>query len=203
MKPRRSQATRRREMRAALLEATVACLAEHGYAGATTARICERAGVSRGASVHYFPHKHDLLVAAVEHVFDRRRSTLRAALADVPPGAERIVHGIDRMWEAVQGGPTDAWLELVVAARTDPVLHARVVAATDRLRVAAAEELAQLVEGASLPPGALELASAVMDGLAVQHAAGLDADRRRTVLDLLKALVRTFVPAPPHTPETP
>ncbi|MGW2845829.1 TetR family transcriptional regulator, partial [Streptomyces sp. NPDC001274] len=38
----RSRATRKR-----LLEAAVACLAEHGWAGSTVSVVAERAGVSR------------------------------------------------------------------------------------------------------------------------------------------------------------
>ncbi|MFF2768616.1 TetR family transcriptional regulator, partial [Streptomyces bacillaris] len=46
----RSRATRQR-----LLEAAVACLAEHGWAGSTVSVVAERAGVSRGAAQHHFP----------------------------------------------------------------------------------------------------------------------------------------------------
>ncbi len=48
----RSAETRRR-----LLDATVACLFERGYAGTTTTELARRAGVSRGAQMHHFPKK--------------------------------------------------------------------------------------------------------------------------------------------------
>ena len=105
-------------MRSRLLRATIDCLVEEGYAGTSTTLICRRAGVSRGAQVHHFPHKQDLLVAALEHVFELRRSTLRTALATIDPGPARVEEAFLKMWEVVDGGPTEAWLELAVAART-------------------------------------------------------------------------------------
>lgn len=59
-------AARTGEGREALVEAGYALIAELGYAGATTARICASAGVSSGTFFHYFPTKIDLLVGILE-----------------------------------------------------------------------------------------------------------------------------------------
>ena len=77
-------------MRARLLEATVELLVEKGYAGTSTTLVSERAGVSRGAQLHHFPTKQDLVVAAVEHVTEVRGAELAAA-ADEP--ADRTAGG--------------------------------------------------------------------------------------------------------------
>jgi AcrR family transcriptional regulator len=66
-------------MRARLLEATVECLVERGFAGTSTTLVSERAGVSRGAQLHHFPTKNALVVAAVEHLTDKRGEELAAA----------------------------------------------------------------------------------------------------------------------------
>ncbi len=84
-------------MRARLLEATVDCLVERGFAGTTTTLVSERAGVSRGAQLHHFPTKNDLVVAAVEHVTMLRAEELRTAVAGVPPG-ERRTRRCCRCW---------------------------------------------------------------------------------------------------------
>ena len=68
-------------MRARLLEATVECLVERGFAGTSTTLVSERAGVSRGAQLHHFPTKNDLVVAAVEHLTEVRGAELAAAAA--------------------------------------------------------------------------------------------------------------------------
>ena len=64
-------------MRQRLLEATVECLVEHGWSGTSTTLVSQRAGVSRGAQLHHFPTKNDLVVAAVEHLSEVRGEELR------------------------------------------------------------------------------------------------------------------------------
>ena len=125
----RSAETRRR-----LLDATVACLVERGYAGTTTTEIASRAGVSRGAQLHHFPKKDELVVSALEHVFELRLAEMSAAVAERPSGsrAHRIALLIDAMWPLFKGPTFCAWLELVVASRTDPALNDAVRAASVR-----------------------------------------------------------------------
>jgi len=125
----RSAETRRR-----LLDATVACLFERGYAGTTTTEIATRAGVSRGAQLHHFPKKDELVVSALEHVFELRLAEMSAAIAEPPPGnrEHRVAVLIDTMWPMFKGPTFYAWLELVVASRTDPALNDAVRAASER-----------------------------------------------------------------------
>ena len=125
----RSAETRRR-----LLDATVACLFDRGYAGTTTTEIATRAGVSRGAQLHHFPKKDELVVGALEHVFALRLADLSAATAEPPSGSRehRMAVVIDAMWPMFKGPTFYAWLELVVASRTDPALNDAVRAASVR-----------------------------------------------------------------------
>ena len=124
-RPRRTQEARSAETRARLLDATIASLVEVGYASTTTTAVCERAGVSRGAQVHHFPRKQDLVVAAVAHLAARRAAELRRRAEAVPDasGADRFDALLDLVAEAFGGPLFDAALELWVAARTDAQLH--------------------------------------------------------------------------------
>ncbi len=131
---RRTQEERSAATRARLLDATLECLAELGYARTTTTEIAERGGVSRGAQVHHFPTKAELVTEAMEHLFDRRDQEFRDAFARLPDGADRGAAAIDILWSMVAGPTFHAWLELVVAARTDPQLKPRVTALTARFR---------------------------------------------------------------------
>jgi AcrR family transcriptional regulator len=54
----------------AILEAAAQLLPEHGYAGTTTNRIAERAGVSIGSVYEYFPGK-DAIFATLRQNIDR------------------------------------------------------------------------------------------------------------------------------------
>ena len=78
-----SQEERRAETRAKLLDATIECLLEEGYAGTTTRRVAELAGVSQGAQTHHFPYRVDLVAAAIERLAQhgRRVSAARGRLA--------------------------------------------------------------------------------------------------------------------------
>jgi AcrR family transcriptional regulator len=122
--PRRTQAQRRAETRAALLDATITCLVEHGYANTTTGRIADMAGVSRGAQFPYFPSRAALVGAAVAHLAERRTEAVLARFAERPISIEAW---LDAMWEEHQGEVFDATLELWVASRTDAELRERLV----------------------------------------------------------------------------
>jgi AcrR family transcriptional regulator len=120
---RRTQEERSATTRALLLDATIDCLHELGYAGTTTTEIADRAGVSRGAQLHHFPTKQELVGTAVSWVLDRRLEEFKKAWAALPDGSDRASAAIDLLWQATSGPAFYAWLELLVAARTDPSLR--------------------------------------------------------------------------------
>jgi len=115
----RSADTRRR-----LLDATVVCLSELGYTRTTTTEIADRAGVSRGAQLHHFPRKFELVATAVRHLFELRLADLKGIVGKLPASLDaRLDSLIDLLWPAFKGPTFYAWLELVVASRTDPLLR--------------------------------------------------------------------------------
>ena len=120
----RTQAERRARTRQALLEATLALLAEAGYAGVTTRGVATRAGVTPGALQHHFSGKAELVAAAVEHL---RRELTRELVAQAPTAArsehELAEELLDRLWEMHKGPLMVALSELLVAARTDGELR--------------------------------------------------------------------------------
>ena len=125
---RRTQAERRETTRAALLDATIDCLIEFGYADTTTTRVVERAGVSRGAQVHHFPTKADLVAQAVRRLAQRRVAEIRAEFRSLPPpGPDRLGATFDLLRSANSGPQYAAALELWVAARTEPELRTELI----------------------------------------------------------------------------
>lgn len=121
-RPRRTQAERSETTRQALLDAAVACLAEYGYARTTTALICERAGVSRGAHLHHYGTRATLLAAAITHLSERLNAELRDRIASLPRGPARTERALDLIWELYSGQLFRSALELWAAGRTDPEL---------------------------------------------------------------------------------
>jgi AcrR family transcriptional regulator len=114
--------------RAALLDAALESLVERGYAATTTIETARRAGVSRGAQLHHFPTRAQLVSAAVEHLLARRLEEFRAAIATVDPSSDRLDAALDLLWSMFEGPVFVAWVELWIAARTDPELAATIIA---------------------------------------------------------------------------
>ncbi|MCX4098969.1 TetR/AcrR family transcriptional regulator [Nocardia sp. alder85J] len=121
----RSRATRQR-----LLEATIDCLAELGWAAATVAVVAERAGVSRGAAQHHFPTREELITAALEYMFDTRivqSRTEAATLGAIAEGADRTHAVVVSLVESYTGTIFKAALQVWTHAAADPALRERIV----------------------------------------------------------------------------
>ncbi|ANH37541.1 HTH-type transcriptional regulator RutR [Nocardioides dokdonensis FR1436] len=180
------QGERTRLMRARLLDATVDLLVERGFAGTTTTLVSERAGVSRGAQLHHFPTKNDLVVAAVEHLTEVRGAELAAAAAALPPDVPRTRGVLQVLGDHFTSPVFVAALELWVAARTDPGLQAslgpleqKVGRETHRLTV-------ELLDADESVEGVRELVQATLDlvrGLGLANTISDDAARRARILD--------------------
>lgn len=119
----RTQQERSAAMRRRLLDATVECLVRYGYAGTTTTRVTEIAGVTRGAQVHHFPTRADLVAAAVRHLAAKRAELAFEKIERVRRAPDPLDAALDLMWEVHQGPILHATIEVWVAARTDPGLR--------------------------------------------------------------------------------
>ena len=121
-RPRLKQDEKSAETRRRLLDAAIECLVERGYANITSSEIAERAGLSRGAQLYHFPTKEELLTRAVEHLFDLMFADLRENVASVREVEDRRDAAIDLLWKQAEGPLYRAWVELVLASRTDVYL---------------------------------------------------------------------------------
>lgn len=139
----RTQQQRREETRRALLDAAVESLIEVGFARTTTLEVQRRADVSRGALLHHFPSKAELLVAAVDHLAEMRAKEMKAfasqlppersggsdggaaaaaavAAGGVPPGSDaRTSAVLGLLWQCFSGTFFKVSMELRTAARTN------------------------------------------------------------------------------------
>ena len=122
--PRRTQQERSASTRAALLDATIACLLELGYEQTTTLRVAERAGLSRGAHTHHFQTRPALVAAAIEEMAQRRSAEISAELARLPRGEARVARALDLFWRWYTSPLFYAFVDLAAAARTDEDLRA-------------------------------------------------------------------------------
>ncbi|AQA03797.1 TetR family transcriptional regulator [Mycobacterium sp. MS1601] len=120
---RRSQEERSAETRTRLLDATIECLLRYGYAGTTTPRVAELAGVTRGAQVHHFGSKDDLILAALQHLTAKRISTEVARFSLDYASAEDPIDAIlQLLWDIHSAPIFIPIVELWVAGRTNAEL---------------------------------------------------------------------------------
>jgi len=133
----RTQQQRRDETRRALLDAAVESLIEVGFARTTTLEVQRRADASRGALLHHFPSKTELLVAAVDHLAEMRARELKMLAAQLPDeraGRARTDAVLELLWQCFAGTFFQVAMELRTAARTDPELRPVLIAAERALR---------------------------------------------------------------------
>jgi AcrR family transcriptional regulator len=158
---------RRAERREQILAGARRCFAEHGYEGATVARLEEAIGLSRGAIFNYFDSKESLFVElAVE-------DTARISKVWVQEGLRAVVEEVvetDPAWFGV-------YLELVRRVRTDDEFRQRIekrqeaVVPVNRERVIEAQRTGVIRD--DLEPREIGLfVNLVLNGLALQRASG-------------------------------
>jgi AcrR family transcriptional regulator len=118
---RERKSAQTREM---ILEAAVQCLAKYGYAKTSTQLVAATAQVSRGAMLHHYATKADLVASVIDFI-DLQR--LRAFYHQVKSltDEERMVEGkaLEVYWDIFKTPASDAYLELNVASRTDSALR--------------------------------------------------------------------------------
>ncbi|WP_235833795.1 TetR/AcrR family transcriptional regulator [Aeromicrobium chenweiae] len=185
------QGERSRAMRQRLMEATVDCLVELGWSGTTTTVVSRRAGVSRGAQLHHFPSKQALVVAAVEHLTDRRREEMRRSAEQL--SEEGRTRGVLEILAAQFVSPVFfAALELWVAARTDAELREAVAPLERRIGRETHTYAVELLGIDESQGDNRQLVQATLDlvrGLGLAASLTDDARRRSAVLDSWAAVL--------------
>jgi TetR/AcrR family transcriptional regulator, transcriptional repressor of aconitase len=163
--------------RAQILDGARRAFAEHGYEGATVARLEEATGLSRGAIFHYFEDKQDLFVALA---YDTNRR-IGDVLAD---------RGLEATIRAVAEESPD-WLGVLIEVegklRHDPEFVRRMEVRSDAGRFTEWFERRQKEGAVREDVPALELArfaASLINGLALR-VAGQDPFDVDTTLRLL------------------
>ena len=118
--------------RATICKATVTCLAELGYAETSINRVVDRAQVSKGALQHHFPSKEDLMASTAAYLLAKPLRHAESSQADPVKdsnGHAGIRTRLLSIWDQLTN--TSAYLallEILIASRTDKILHKRIAA---------------------------------------------------------------------------
>ncbi len=143
----RTQQQRREQTVARLLDASIETIIEIGYARASAAVICKRAGLSVGALFRHYPTIGDFMAATAYEVLRRQLELFSKRVAEIPTG-EPPLPAVLTVLRDVTGNDTNAVLyELMIAARTDDKLRATLADVLTEYR-------AKIIEAASSAPSA-------------------------------------------------
>ena len=193
-KTRQSQQQRSASTRQKLLNSTLQIIESEGWQRASMQRICQHAGVSRGAQTHHFPTRESLLIASVREIVKRYQSDL----TEGPNRLQDLEAFFDFLWDATfSDNLLICWVEALVAARTDESLK-RVVAETDELSLnamrALGAEASQKSNSAdshsvSQVEDVVELTVYLLRGLVMQEGVHESLSEKRRLFELWKQLV--------------
>lgn len=118
-------AERTAAMRQRLIDAAIHCLHTVGYAATTTQLVVETAEVSRGAILHHFPTKVDLMLAVAEYAAGKQNRHVGRILREVPEGLPRYMAITDATWLAMKQPAAQAFIEIMMASRSELELSER------------------------------------------------------------------------------
>jgi AcrR family transcriptional regulator len=162
------------------------CLADLGWGGATVSVIAEHAGVSRGATQHYFPTREDLFTAALEHMAELRLAEIRRDAATLPAGAADRTRDVVELLVRMYTGPLfRAALQLWSAASASDYLRGLVLPLEARLGREAHRAAIDLLGADETRPGVHEAVQATLDlarGLGLADTLADDSRRRQRVI---------------------
>jgi AcrR family transcriptional regulator len=187
---------RKAERREQILEGARCCFAEHGYEGATVAKLEREIGLSRGAIFNYFPSKEDLFIELAV------RDSARMSVLWIGGGLEAVIREVvelDPAWLSV-------YLELFRRVRNDAGFRTRIderqkeVAPANRARIEEAQRSGEFRDDLD----AKEIGTfvtLVLNGLALQRAGGEELPSTELVLTLLRDAIGGARPrTPARTP---
>jgi AcrR family transcriptional regulator len=104
--------------RSAIIDETIRCVLDEGFAAASAKHIAERAGVTWGVIQYHFGDRGGLLGAVVASGYESFRQSIESL--DIPDGTarERVATIVDAAWSAFSRPVSRASLEITVATRT-------------------------------------------------------------------------------------
>jgi len=184
-------------MRARIIDAAITSLSEHGY-GATATLMVQRIGaLSRGAMLHQFPTKADVMLATLERVLDLNHLFFGARLGALPDPVERFLGLVDTRWELANQPHGIAQLEILVGARSDELVKRRYPEFLQRMRARQSRRFAEWAEAAGLSLTAQDhqpsrLIVFALRGMAVEKQ-GAPALNAEPIMRMLRALRRGAV----------
>ena len=195
--PRRTQEDRSAATRARLLEAAIDSLHTRGYAATTTMVVCEESGVSRGAMLHQFPSKVDLMLYVVKAVYQEDIALYQKALAPLADARERLLAFPAVAWQVLRRPAAVAALEVLQGSRSDPELSARLKPLQKEIEQDSFRQAGTIVggEGGKASAAAIRLFVWALRGLSVARVLINEPEDVDDSVDLLRRMLVAAIDA--------
>lgn len=192
LQARKSQATQR-----AVLDATIRCLVELGYTNTTMESIAKSARISRGAIMHHYASRADVIACTADYLASLRLEEFSTGVCartvqEVGIGAPTLQsfrRSAELIMQYYERPSFTALHELLVAARTDRSIALLMKKIEKRINT---QMLALVVEHLpyweSIPATEavlVDLLHFLSRGVAMSHTNKLDRERQHALLDLL------------------
>lgn len=105
---------------ALVIDETVRCVLEEGFAAASAKHITERAGVTWGVIQYHFGDRDGLLMAVIDQGFSQLHEALGKVESTLAPvdGRTKTELLVNAVWEAFSSPTSVAALEILIATRT-------------------------------------------------------------------------------------
>ncbi|MBU3258766.1 TetR/AcrR family transcriptional regulator [Roseovarius sp. PS-C2] len=202
-KQARSIATREK-----LIETALDVIYDVGYNRASTPEFSERAGVSRGALLHHFPTRADIIVAAMEKLLSDGTRDIRNIAGKVTQKQLGTDEFVDFLWSMFSDRFYYLSIEFINEARTDEELRLKMMPVVKNFHEALNEIWAefQTREHPSSSHEAqviLNLTVCLVRGMGIQTVLKNDPEYFATLLDAWKTILRQLVKKPSEVGKTP
>jgi AcrR family transcriptional regulator len=190
------QALKSAQTKARLVDAAIRCLVKYGYADTTTPKVAEEAGLSRGAMLHHFENRSQLMQETIIELHHKRLRALRRSAGSQD---HRVHTQVRAYWEQLRSPNFVAFQELALAARTDKELAAILEPVRAEFRKRWYELAIELFPEWQRDLKAFNLALALsqnlLEGLAINRLThGVDDDTIEAVLDNLEQQILALRP---------
>lgn len=183
---RRTNAPRKRgdDTRAKIIDETISCIVEEGFAAATAKHVAERAGVTWGVIQYHFGDRNGLLMAVVDEGVAKLLESLAAADVGELTLRERIEVVVDTAWRCYSSPTSMAAFEILRATRWEESSRRHLLEMNSAIA-----QLGRLVTDNPADSGVAEVIWATLRGVVLaQMIVGVPVDwqsERRALIDMV------------------
>ncbi|MGO4389557.1 TetR/AcrR family transcriptional regulator [Microvirga sp. 2YAF29] len=193
----RQQQARSLVTRQRLINATLEVIYDVGYHAATTQEIAERAKVSRGALLHHFPTRADIILAAMEALLDDGTTEIRKVAQEMRSGEVELDAFVDFLWSLFSDRFFYLSLEMITEARNDDELRERMIPVVKRFHEALDATWVEFCDADKRPARQariiLNLTVCLVRGMGVQTVLRPEPGYYRDLLEAWKALLPSLI----------